>query len=298
MEEYDNDFNIEDDSFFDDIVVDETESETTVREKPNEIEKGAPKKVAEKQKVEKPIVSANSGATEEMLMKRLESITEQQAKYEQIIASQNEMIQKLMKANESATKYAGSSNGGNADVTAQLAELLREMNQQQSVSKLVKVINLMDCAQCQFETTPGTYITFNRYGQSFPVSEMDAEILLNRYYQTFENGGLTFDADHLYILKEKGLDVDKINYHPLETIEKANTMSVEELKRLFFSISSFQREMFKLYIVKQLNAGKKFLSSDKVRLLNKWSKQIYVSNVGGYETIISMLEKSEDESNE
>lgn len=234
--------------------------------------------------------SSASSSLEEILLKKLEELSKQQEQQAKIIEHQNEVIANLSLKKVEAVKQQS---GDGFNIGDNLVSLIQELKDQNTKPKFVKVINLTNYAQCQYETTPGNYITFKEYGQSFPVSESDAEILLNKYMPSFRVGALAFDADHMYLLKEKGIDVEKINYHPIETIENAPNMSIDDLKKAFYGMAVYQRDMLKMHIVGKIMEGKDFLPIDTVRRLNVWSKNIMGTKQGGYEQIIARLESKE-----
>lgn len=223
------------------------------------------------------------------ILKQLEELKASLSKKDEIINAQQEVIAKMGENSKN--------NETHHDVTGDLLEIIAQLRSENSKSQtrdVVKVIHLDNVQQSQFKLSNGRVLTFNSYGQIMPMSVIDAELLLNEYIETFKRGALTFDDEHIYMIRERGIDTSCINYKPLESIDKIPSLNDDELVALFKELSPFQREMMKSHIISELAKNKDYITVDRVRLLNKTSKAIYNSKTGGFEYIIEKFNELEN----
>lgn len=221
----------------------------------------------------------------EALFKQMQEQIEKQA---EIIKKQSEVI-----SNFETTS--------SANPNQELIALLKSFQTQQSKDiSSVKVICLEDCGQAMFKLQNGRVIKFRKdgpnqstYGKIVPVSMEDAILLLNEYTATFERGAIKFDEDHMYMLREKGIDVDSINYNPMDSILEFEKLDNEGIKSLYNNLKVFQKDMLKNHIVKTLVSNKvKDLEAfiDKIKFLNKLTKADSLDGkTGSYELILDKL---------
>lgn len=255
---------------------------TDNKEEKKPIEKNTTKTEAE------PKVEVNNEVAE--MMKAMDLMKKQMAAQEELIKRQGEALTKLSEAK------ASDSNGNNAELISLLKGLQNNANNQ--TMNMVKVTCLEDCGGAQFRLQNGMVIKFlnegdGTYGKIVPVSMSDAILLLNEYTQTFMRGALKFDEDHMYMLREKGIDVDKINYKPMESIQNFPNLDKEGIAALYNSLRAFQKDMLKTYIVRLINAGKADEElADKIKILNRLSKADSIDGKTGlYETILEKLKE-------
>lgn len=215
----------------------------------------------------------------------------------EIIKKQNEAIAELTK--KSMAKPVEGSTQSN-DTNAELVRLLSNLqNNTNTAAKMVKVIHLDDVAQAMFKLQNGKTIKFSKadasdstYGKIVPVSEEDALLLLNEYESSFVRGALKFDEEHQYLLRDKGIDVDKINYNSLEDIEKFENLSNDEITQLYSGLKAFQKDMLKAHIVDLIRHNKVDETLvDKIKHLNRLSKKEgdVLNNQGSYDLILEKL---------
>lgn len=230
---------------------------------------------------------------EEMFAAMKKQMDEQAA----IIKKQNEAIAELTK--KSMAKPVEGSSASN-DTNAELVRLLSNLqNNTNTAAKMVKVIHLDDVAQAMFKLQNGKTIKFTKadasdstYGKIVPVSEEDALLLLNEYESSFVRGALKFDEEHQYLLRDKGIDVDKINYNSLEDIEKFETLSNDEITKLYSGLKAFQKDMLKAHIVDLIRHNKVDEALvDRIKHLNRLSKKEgdVLNNQGSYDLILEKL---------
>ena len=212
----------------------------------------------------------------------------------------NDQAEMIKKQNEVISKMSNTS-VSNSGSNAELIRLLEGLQPQpRNDVGSVKVICLEDCGQAMFKLQNGRIIKFRKegidqttYGKIVPVSLEDATLLLNEYTTTFERGALKFDEDHMYMLREKGINVDAIDYKPMESIAKFEELDNEGIKNLYNSLRVFQRDMLKTHIVKLLTSNKvKNLDTfvEKIKLLNRISKADSIDGkTGSYELILNKL---------
>ena len=256
---------------------------TDNKEEKKTIEKSTIKNEAE------PKTEINNEVAE--MMKAMELMKKQMAAQEELIKKQGEALANLAEGKSS------DSNGNNAELISLLKGLQNNANNQPTMN-MVKVTCLEDCGGAQFRLQNGMVIKFvnegdGTYGKIVPVSMSDAILLLNEYTQTFMRGALKFDEDHMYMLREKGIDVDKINYKPMESIQNFPNLDKEGVINLYKSLRAFQKDMLKTYIVRLINAGKADEElADKVKVLNRLSKADSIDGKTGlYETILEKLKE-------
>lgn len=206
--------------------------------------------------------------------------------------------QKEALAKTSSQRFEDKSNNGNLELL-EILKSFQNSNQNPSLN-MVKVICLEDCGQAMFKLQNGRIVKFTKegagrstYGKIVPISMEDAILLLNQYTGTFERGALKFDEDHMYMLKEKGIDIENINYQPIESFEKFTELDKEGIEKLYKSLRVFQKEMLKSYIVKLINSGKVDESFiEKIKILNKFSKVDSIDGrTGQYEMILGKLKE-------
>lgn len=224
------------------------------------------------------------------------SMKKQMDEQAEIIKKQNEAIAQLTK--KSISKEENSSNDTNAELLKILSNL---QNNTAPKSNVIKVIHLDDVAQAMYKLQNGKIIKFvknspadSTYGKIVPVSEEDALLLLNEYGDAFARGSLKFDEEHQYILRDKGIDVSKINYHSLEEIDKFETMSNEEIERLYKSLQAFQKDMLKMHIVNLIRENKVDEALvDRIKFVNRLSKKDgdILNNQGAYDLILEKLKE-------
>jgi hypothetical protein len=125
------------------------------------------------------------------------------------------------------------------------------------------------------------------------VSEEDAILLLNEYESAFVRGALKFDEEHQYLLRDKGIDVDSINYKSMEDINKFEELDEDGIVKLYDSLKAFPKEMLKTHIVNIIRHSKKLDETlvDKIKLLNRLSKKEgdLLNNQGAYDFILEKL---------
>ena len=222
----------------------------------------------------------------EALFKRMQEQIDSQA---EIIKKQNEVISKF--------------NNNPSDSNAELLTLLRGLTQSNNDIGSVKVIYLEDCGQAMFKLQNGRVIKFRKeganqstYGKIVPVSMEDAILLLNEYTSTFERGAIKFDEDHMYMLREKGIDVDSINYNPMDSIVKFEELDNDGIKTLYSSLMAYQKDMLKNHIVRLMTSNKvKDIDSfvDKIKFLNRLTKvDSPDGKTGAYELILEKLREA------
>jgi hypothetical protein len=204
----------------------------------------------------------------------------------EIIAKQNKAIAQMSEKNINEITQSGSAVGNN-----DLLDALKALKNDKPSLDMVKVIQLEDCHQAMFKLQNGRIIKFTYYGQIVPVSMSDAILLINEYNNTFKRGALTLDEDHMYMLRENGIDVDSINYKPMESIKQFDTLDIKGVEKLYSSLQAFQKEMLKSYIVGEIKKDKVDESFiDKIKALNKLSKKDSIDGkTGTYEYILSKL---------
>jgi hypothetical protein len=204
----------------------------------------------------------------------------------EIIAKQNKAIAQMSEKNINEITQSG-----NATVNNDLLDALKALKNNKPTLDMVKVMYLEDSHQAMFKLQNGRMIKFTHYGQIVPVSMADAILLINEYNNTFKRGALRFDEDHMYMLVENGIDVDSIDYKPMDSIKNFNNLDISGVEKLYSSLQVFQREMLKSYIVKEIKKDKiddAFI--DKIKALNKLSKKDSIDGkTGTYEYILSKL---------
>lgn len=228
--------------------------------------------------------------------------------FEKLFAQMKAQIDKqaeiIQKQNEVISKFNVKSTNNSNNSNEELIELLKGL-QPQTTKDIgsVKVICLEDVGQAMFKLQNGRVIKFRKegvgqttYGKIVPISMEDAILLLNEYTTTFERGAIKFDEDHMYMLREKGIDVDSINYHPLESISKFEELDNDGIKELYSNLKVFQKDMLKNFIVKLMTSNKvKDIDSfiDKIKFLNRISKVDSIDGkTGSYELILSKLREA------
>ena len=224
----------------------------------------------------------------------LAAMKKQMDEQAEIIKKQNEAIAELTK--KSMDKTENASNDTNAELVRLLSNL---QNSSGSATKMVKVIHLDDVAQAMFKLQNGKTIKFTKasptdstYGKMVPVSEEDALLLLSEYETSFVRGALKFDEEHQYLLRDKGIDVDRINYKSLEDIEKFETLDIDGITKLYDSLQAFQKDMLKAHIVNLIRQDKVDETIvDKIKHLNRLSKKEgdVLNNQGAYDLILEKL---------
>lgn len=217
------------------------------------------------------------------------------------IKKQNEAIAELTK--KSLEKPSNKSNDSNsAGINAEVLSILQNLQNGTSAShKMVKVICLDDVAQAMFKLQNGKILRFSKssaddttYGKIVPISEEDAILLLSEYESAFVRGALKFDEEHQYLLREKGIDVDKINYHPMEDIKNFENLDDEGITALYKSLKAFQKDMLKAHIVSLIRQDKvNETLVDKIKHLNRLSKKEgdVLDNKGAYDLILERLKE-------
>ena len=234
---------------------------------------------------EKNVVKETKSTDFEAMFKQMQEQIQRQA---EVIKKQGEVI-------------ANMQNNTPSDSNQELISLLKNFQSQGSKDiSSVKVICLEDCGQAMFKLQNGRVIKFRKeglnqttYGKIVPVSMEDAILLLNEYTETFERGAIKFDEDHMYMLREKGIDVDSINYKPMESILKFEELDNDGIKNLYNNLKVFQKDMLKNHILKRLISNEiKDLDSfvDKIKFLNKLTKVDSLDGkTGSYELILEKL---------
>ena len=215
----------------------------------------------------------------------------------EMIKKQNETIAELTK--KSLAENKSKDTNSNEEILKLLTSLQNGQNNL-SQTKMVKVIHLDDVAQAMFKLQNGRTIKFTKasqddstYGKIVPVSEEDAILLLNEYESAFVRGALKFDEEHQYLLRDKGIDVDSINYKSMEDINKFEELDENGIVKLYDSLKAFQKEMLKTHIVNIIRHSKKLDETlvDKIKLLNRLSKKEgdLLNNQGAYDFILEKL---------
>lgn len=249
------------------------------------------KKTTEKTTATKSVeATVEASAEVAEMMKAMELMKKQMQAQEELIKKQGEALANLAESKTSDTS------GNNAELISLLKGL--QNNNANPTLDMVKVTCLEDCGGAQFRLQNGMVIKFinegdGTYGKIVPVSMADAILLLNEYTQTFKRGALKFDEDHMYMLREKGIDVDAINYKPMESIQNFQNLDKDGITNLYKSLRAFQKDMLKTYIVRLINAGKADEElADKIKILNRLSKADSIDGKTGlYETILEKLKE-------
>lgn len=196
----------------------------------------------------------------EQILKRISDLENKVAEKDEIIESQVEVITKL------------SSNTSSSEIV----DLIRAFTSERAKGGTVKVTYLGGDNQYMQVLSNGYKIKFTEYGQCTTMSSEDALRFVNEYTNSFRTGKVVFDAEHLYLIEEKGIDTSKINYKPRESIEKVHLLQDKELKDFYKSLTFPQREMLKVHIFNKVAKNElHYLSDGQLRTLDKLSK-------GGY----------------
>lgn len=202
------------------------------------------------------------------------------------IDNQNKIIKEQSVVIEKLNKAEGSDNR-NSDITDKLLLSMSELIKQNlSKPKMVQVIHLDNTLRSEFKLSNGEIIVFRQYGEVYPTSEQTATMLLNQYTNTFRRGALTFNSEYLYLLEEKGIDITKINYKPLETIKNVHNMSRNEINKMYEGLQYHQKLMLKSHIYQSIKKDSKYIDIEKIRVLDKLSS-------GGYRYIIDIMERKQ-----
>ena len=216
------------------------------------------------------------------------------------IKKQNEAIAELTK--KSLESNNDNNNSNNTGINAEILSILQNLQNGTSASrKMVKVICLDDVAQAMFKLQNGKMLRFSKssaedttYGKIVPISEEDALLLLSEYEGAFVRGALKFDEEHQYLLREKGIEVDKINYHPMEDIKNFEILDNEGITELYKNLKAFQKDMLKAHIVNLIRQDKvNETLVDKIKHLNRLSKKEgdVLDNKGAYDLILERLKE-------
>lgn len=227
----------------------------TQAKKPVQTTKAQPAK-----KDEKPIEAKVDNSALEQILKRITDLEDKVAQKDKTIQNQNDIITKL----------------GNNNSNDEIVNLIKVLTNEKSKSGRVKVTYLGGDNQYMQVLSNGYKITFTEYGQCTTMSNEDALRFVNEYTNSFKTGKVVFDAEHLYLIEEKGIDTSKINYKPRESIERVHLLEEKELKDFYKSLTFPQREMLKVHIFNKVSKNEiHYLSDGQLRTLDKLSK-------GGY----------------
>ena len=173
-----------------------------------------------------------------------------------------------------------------------------------SKDEKVKIIHLYDVHRTALKLSDQRIIAFEKYGEVRPVDLSTAEMLLNQYSKCFEKGGLTLDADHLYLLEERGIDHSTLNLDLKNDMKKINKLNKKEIEDFLRPLKPFQTEILKGFVINSAMADKSFITLAQLRLINTCSKTIVGTQIikkgkdgiekktiGGYESIIKNAEE-------
>jgi hypothetical protein len=224
----------------------------------------------------------------ELLLKRMDILESNIKIQSEIISKQKEII---------------SSHGNNTQVSglSEFTKLIENLQVENSRKGNVKVTYLGNSIRASYKLSDGFKLTFKTsseslngfiskspiYGQTSIISYDNAIRLLNEYTSAFESGSLMFDTEHIYMLEDKGINVSKINYSPIEDITNVHLLDEDGIESLYNGLQYHQREMLKAHIFGKIKGGEThYLSTDKLRLLNKLSK-------GSYKYVIDKLNEIE-----
>lgn len=165
-----------------------------------------------------------------------------------------------------------------------------------SSKEKVKIIHLYEVNRTALPLSDNRIIVFEKYGEVRPVDLSTAEMLLNQHGKCFEKGGLTLDADHLYLLEERGIDHSTLNLNLKNDMKNINKLNKQEIKGFLRPLKPFQIEILKGFIINSAMQDKDFITLAQLRLINTCSKEIIGTRIdgkliGGYEKIIINAEE-------
>lgn len=186
-----------------------------------------------------------------------------------------------------------------------LAELIQEMRNDTTRKGNVKITYIGNDGQYMQKLSNGTIILLKEYGETCIVSIDDAQKFVNEFAASFRKGKLMLDPEHNYLLIDKGIDITKINYKPMESIEKVHLLDDAGVESLYNSLLPYQKDMLKTHIFNMFSVKSDYMPIDKIRLLNKLSKKDYkdsgnpyfkeLATKGGYKFLINKLTNIDEE---
>lgn len=219
----------------------------------------------------------------------LEDILKKLSLLEKLIADKDKTIEKQ-------SKIINAQKDSNTDG---LVDLIQEIRADNIRKGGVRVTYIGTDGQYMQKLSNGTIILLKDYGDSCLLSLDDAQRLINEYAGSFKKGKLMINSEHNYLLEEKGIDIKKINYKPLESIQEIHLLDEAGIEKLYNSLLPYQKDMLKSHIFKMFSTEREYLSIDKLRLLNKLSQKDYqesgvpyfkeLAKQGGYKFLINTL---------